>query len=312
MKRYIKFLFPNGSIRRKLVKKILVRLHLKSNAIAGYYNTWYVQQSQHPQLSKRTDLAHEPLISVVVPAYNTPKRYLDELVYSVISQAYSNWELILVNASTYPRSGKEIASCAEKDKRIRTINVENLGISANTNVGIKVSKGDYIAFCDHDDVLDPSALYEVAKVIVEEGAEFIYSDEDKISDNGEIYFDPHFKPDWSPDLLTHVNYINHLTVIKRTLINDAGLLNPEKDGAQDYDLLLRVTDLNPSIHHIPKVLYHWRAAANSTATDFSSKKNVTDAGKSALEAHFKRLGAEVMAMPKPEKPGFYVAFHTVD
>lgn len=281
--------------------------------IIGYYNTWYQQQATHPLLAEFSEevLKKGPLISIVVPAYNTPRRYLDELVYSVIAQAYENWELLLVNASDNKKMGSYIDACTEKDSRIRTIKVDNLGISANTNAGIAVAKGPYIAFCDHDDVLDPAALYEVGKRILETGAEFVYTDEDKISENGEVSFDPHFKPDWSPDLLTHVNYINHLSVIKRTLLDKVGLLNPEKDGAQDYDLLLRVAAQNPKIEHVAKVLYHWRAALNSTASDFSSKKNITKAAKNSLETYFKSQGTNVQVEPKEDRPGFYeLAFQT--
>jgi glycosyltransferase involved in cell wall biosynthesis len=307
IRKLAKTLLPANSKRRKLVKKPLVKVGLMSSVTPGYYDTWYGQQAEHPSLgiSSSQILREGPLISIVVPAYNTPKFYLEELVYSIISQSYEKWELILVNASSNPVLRSAINKCAEKDSRIRSIEVNNEGISANTNAGIKVAKGSYITFCDHDDTLDPGALYEVAQKIIDEAAELVYSDEDKISDNGEVYFDPHFKPEWSPDLLTHVNYINHLTTIKKSLIEKVGLLSPEKDGAQDYDLVLRITALRPKIAHIPKVLYHWRAVKNSTATDFSSKKNITNAAKSSLEQHFKELGSAVTVRPKADRPGFY-------
>ncbi len=306
MNKIAKVLLPTGSLRRRLVKKILVLFHLRSNVIAGYYNTWVHQQSDCPPLRDQLrDISGGPLISVIIPAYNPPPAYFEELIYSVISQAYQNWELILINASSKPESRATINDCKLKDGRIRIFETENKGISVNTNYGIKMAKGDYVAFVDHDDLLEPFALYEVALTIIDSGAELIYTDEDKISDNGEIYFDPHFKPDWSPDLLTHVNYINHLTVIKKSLMLKAGLLNPDKDGAQDYDLMLRVTDLSPKIAHVPKVLYHWRSTQNSTAQDFSSKKNITDAGRKSLEEHFKRQSLSVEAKPKKDSPGFY-------
>jgi len=298
--------FPRGSFRRKVARRALIKLGLRSTAVAGYYNTWVNQQGDGSQLHVQLKgISKGPLISVIIPAYNPPPAYFEELIYSVISQAYQNWELILINASSQARSKATINDCKLKDKRIRVFEVENNGISVNTNYGIKLAKGDYVAFVDHDDVLEPFALYEVALAIIDSGAELIYTDEDKISENGEIYFDPHFKPDWSPDLLTHVNYINHLSVIKKSLILRAGLLDPAKDGAQDYDLILRVTDLSPKIVHVPKVLYHWRSAQNSTAQDFSSKKNITDAGQKSLEEHFERQGLSVKAKPKKDSPGFY-------
>ncbi|MEI7539402.1 MAG: glycosyltransferase [Candidatus Saccharibacteria bacterium] len=307
-------LFPKTSLRRKLVRKILVILHLKSPFIAGYYNTCVQQQRRFPILMDQSrDLSSGPLISIVVPAYNTPEPYLNDLIYSIISQAYQNWELILINASDESNSKMMVNECASRDPRIKVFDVENRGISANTNIGIKESTGDYVAFCDHDDVLEPFALYEVVLKIIDEKAELIYTDEDKISDDGKIYFDPHFKPDWSPDLLTHVNYINHLTVVKKKLLHDVGLLDSEVDGAQDYDLLLRLIDKNPRIAHVSKVLYHWRSVRNSTARNFSSKKNITSSGKKALEQHFKRLGLNVKAEPKEDTPGFYkLAFEKVE
>ena len=131
------------------------------------------------------DLSQGPLISVIIPAYNPPAAYFEELIYSVISQAYQNWELIIINASSQLASKATINNCRSKDTRIRTFEAENKGISINTNYGIKMSKGDYVAFVDHDDVLEPFALYEVAQTIIDSGAELVYTDEDKISDNGE-------------------------------------------------------------------------------------------------------------------------------
>lgn len=310
----IDFIFPQNSSRRKLIKKFLIKMHLKSPYIAGYYDTWTQQQRRFPILINQSRaLLKKPLISIVVPAYNTPTAYLKDLIYSINSQSYQNWELILVNASSNLKSKLEIDECCNIDKRIKVISVKNSGISTNTNLGIKEATGDYIAFCDHDDILEPFALYEVVLKIIDEDSELIYTDEDKISDDGKVYFDPFFKPDWSPDLLTHVNYINHLTVVKKDLLNKVGLLNPEMDGAQDYDLLLRIVDENPKIAHISKVIYHWRAARNSTAQDFSSKKNVTNAGKRAIEQHFERLNQIVKVTPKKNKPGFYsLAFKKVD
>lgn len=299
--------FPAGSRRRRILKKLLQASGLRNYSATSYYNTWVQQKTLHPELNEfsNTVLQDGPLISIIVPAYNTPRRYLDELLYSIVSQAYPKWELILVDASDKPAAKDLLAQAPDLDSRIRVIETPNGGISANTNVGIKAAAGSYIAFVDHDDTIDAYALYEVAKIIMATKAELIYSDEDKISDDGEIYLDPHYKPDWSPDLLTHVNYINHLTVVKKELIEMVGLLDPEKDGAQDYDLLLRLVANDPVIQHIPKVLYHWRVARGSTAQDFSSKRNVTDAAKSALEQYFERQNLKVEVRPKPERPGFY-------
>jgi glycosyltransferase involved in cell wall biosynthesis len=305
-KEFTNLLFPKESLRRKAVKKTLVLLHLKSSFVVGYYNTRMQQQQMFPVLSNQSrDLSDAPLISIIVPAFNTPERYINDLLYSIISQAYENWELILVNASSEPNLIKMIRACAERDERIKVIDIKNVGISENTNIGIKASSGEYIAFCDHDDTLDPYALYEVALSIIDKKAELIYTDEDKLSEDGRYYNNPHFKPDWSPDLLTHVNYINHLTVVKKSLLDKVGLLNPEMDGAQDYDLTLRLASENPKVTHIPKILYHWRVARNSTASDFSSKKNITIAGKTALNNYFERSGLDAEVISKEHQPGYY-------
>lgn len=305
MSRIERIIFPKNSFRRKVVKRALIGLGLRSPVVAGYYNTLFQQGHRIISPAKVYTGKRTPLISIIVPAYNTKQRYLGELIFSLMSQTYPHWELILVNASTDEERARAINLISEKDTRIRTIRVKNKGISSNTNIGIQHSKGEYIAFSDHDDTLDPSALQDVAQSIADYGAEVVYTDEDKLSDNGEIYYDPHYKPGWNPDLFTHVNYVNHFTVVKKTIIDNVGPLNTKRDGAQDYDFMLRVFDTDPRVIHIPKVLYHWRAAEGSTARDFSLKKSVTDAGVAALKDHFDRIGMKVKVVPKKNRPGFY-------
>jgi hypothetical protein len=305
MKRVLKALFPANSFRRKFIKKILEKLHLRNYARINYYNTWAHQTYSNIAFARDESFSYEPLITVIVPAYNTTRTHFYEMVYSVVSQAYKNWELIIINASTEKNNRKFISSAEQIDVRIKVINTPNKGIAGNTNEGIKHAKGEYIAFVDHDDLLDPFALLTVVGTLQQDKPDLIYSDEDKISDDREIYFDPHFKPDWSPDLLTHVNYINHLTVVSKKVLAKVGPLDPSKDGAQDYDLLLRITDATNNITHISKVLYHWRAARTSTAQDFSSKSNVTKAGQAALAEHFARTKTNMVVEAKEDRPGFY-------
>jgi len=307
LNKIINIFLPKESPQRKLVKKILVIAKIKNPYLGGYYNLWMNQQRLQPPL-REVDPEVEGanvLISIVVPVYNPAEKHFAELIYSVMAQSYPNWELILTDASTDTAAQQRTADYALRDKRIKVFSNNTKGISNNTNHGIKQVKGDYVVFCDNDDVLDPFALYEFVKVIISEKADFIYSDEDKISDDSEVYFDPHYKPDWSPDLFTHVNYVNHLSAIKRTVLDEVGYLDPKKDGAQDYDLMLRVTDQDVKIVHIPKVLYHWRSTKGSTAQDFGSKKNVTDAGVSALSEHFERKGVDVSVTSQHNRPGFY-------
>lgn len=269
------------------------------------YNTWILQDEDSCFVSKEID--KEPFISIVVPAYNTdPSHYL-AMVYSVVNQHYENWELIIVNASEDEELKQNIKDSQNIDTRIKVVEPKkNLGIAGNTNFGLKYCKGDYIAFLDHDDLLHICALHSVAYAINNHGAELIYSDEDKIKDDSSFYFNPFFKPAWSPDLFENVNYINHFTVVKAEFVKKVEELRPKCDGAQDYDLLLRVIDTcKPKIEHISRVLYHWRAAETSTASDFSTKTYVLDAGTFALKEHLERVGVKGTAKAIPNRPGFY-------
>jgi len=308
MKKLLNSLLPAGSFRRRIAKKVLTAFGLLPKHRFDYYNTLAQQNREYIQfhLAEEDISRCEILISIVTPMFNTPSRYLYPFIYSVVSQSYENWELILVNASTDKKSRDHINSCTAIDHRIKVIEADNKGISSNTNIGIVHTSGDYIAFSDHDDVLAEHALYEVVKAIIKNPeVDLLYSDEDKLSEDGQQYLSPHFKPDWSPDLLTRVNYITHLVVIKKTIIDKVGLLDPSKDGAQDYDFLLRIADTQPVIIHIPKILYHWRLAASSTAKDFLLKPNITDAGKLALEEHFMRINVKAEVEPKKNRPGYY-------
>jgi O-antigen biosynthesis protein len=299
----LKQFFPEGSVRLKFAKKI--KKLLRGSHLQGY-SAWAHEQRDKIQLFEYEKLNYEPLISIVVPAYNTPERYLEPLVNSVIGQLYENWELVLVDASNDPLLSKNIENQQNIDKRIKVFPIENKGISENTNYGIKKAKGEYIALLDHDDLISYDAVYEVVRAINNNpDSDLIYSDEDKITDDGGLFVQPHLKPDWSPDLLTHVNYITHFLVIRKIIIEKVGYLDPDKDGSQDFDLVLRVTDYTKNIVHIPKILYHWRLAANSTAQDISNKPYIKEAGVRALTNHYKRIKVDAKVTAKKDKPGFY-------
>lgn len=255
---------------------------------------------------RKTSFGYEPLISIVVPLYKTPEEFLKALADSVKAQSYSNWELILSDGSGEDSPLDPILSELEKsDKRIRAVrNGKSLQIAENTNAAIAAAGGDYIAFADHDDLLTPNALFEVVSAINKDPeAEMLYSDEDKIG-IGEKYMQPNLKPDYDPDFLTSVNYICHLLVVKKDLLNRVGLLDPAFDGAQDYDFILRCTEATEHIVHIPKILYHWRFYEGSTAANPESKTYAFDAGRRAIKAHYDRLGwpCEVL---HGEFPGIY-------
>lgn len=232
-------------------------------------------------------------ISVIVPLYNTPLTFLREMIASVQQQTYSNFELCLADGSD-PEHGEVGEYClaeAAKDSRIRYQKLaQNGGISANTNAAVALAGGDFLALLDHDDVLHPAALYEVMRAITEQGADFVYTDENTFRKTPKDAYCPNYKPDYAPDTLRSYNYICHLTAFSRRLLDEVGLFRPECDGSQDYDLILRLTERAKKIVHVPHVLYYWRASAQSTAADISAKPYVLDAAKRALADHLERVG----------------------
>lgn len=231
--------------------------------------------------------------SILVPLYNTPKNFLLEMIKSVQDQTYANWELCLADGSdsSHADVGTICAECANADPRIRYQKLEkNLGISGNTNACIDMSTGDYIALFDHDDLLHPAALFEVMQAICNEGADFIYTDESTFHKKPSDAYFHHFKPDFAPDNLRANNYICHLSVFSRVLLEKAGKFRSECDGSQDYDMILRLTEQAQKIVHIPIILYYWRAHANSVADDIGAKPYVIEAAHRALNDHLTRVG----------------------
>lgn len=234
-----------------------------------------------------------PLISVIVPVYNTDSTLLTEMIQSVLDQSYRKWELCLADGSDdqHDYVGGICQRYASQDARIKYSKLEkNLGISGNTNAAILMSNGDYIALLDNDDLLAQGALYEVALAINETGADFLYSDEATFNVKPSDSDSMHFKPDYSPDYLRALNYICHLSVIERKLADRVGLYDPAYDGSQDYDFTLRVTENAKKIHHISKPLYYWRIHAGSVADDISAKPYAYEAAKRAVESHLERIG----------------------
>ncbi len=244
------------------------------------------------QMKRKFDF--EPKISVVVPMYNTKEKFFKELIKCMMDQTYSNWELCLADGS--PKQNDNLKKYYEQDKRIKYKYLDgNLGIAGNSNAAIGMATGDYIALLDHDDVLADYALYEIVYNLNKfPNAEFLYSDEDKIDENGNRY-DAYFKPDIAPDTLRCQNYICHFSVFKKELMEKLGGFRENYDGAQDYDIFLRMLEITDSknISHVPKILYHWRVHNESTAKLNSNAKNYAfEAGKKAIEDHIKRVGLE--------------------
>ena len=255
-----------------------------------------------------------PKISIVVPLYNTPLNFLEELLDSVVNQTYRNWELCCVDAGQDTAVGQHVQARAKADPRIRYQKLtENEGIAGNTNHGFELATGDYIALLDHDDILHPCALWYTAQAIVEQGADFVYTDEATFEGKVENVVLYHFKPDFMLDNLRSNNYICHLTTFSKVLMEQAGGgERAEYNGSQDYDLFLRLTEKAQKIAHIPHALYYWRSSPNSTASDISAKTYCIDAGIAALKAHYARCGVAVDDVTLiPGTPGYYKTDYTM-
>ncbi len=243
-------------------------------------------------------MSYKPLISVIMPVYNTPETFLRKAIDSVIKQLYPNWELCIADdASTEPHVQKILMEYSEKDNRIKVVTRKTNGhISAASNSALEIAKGEFAALLDHDDELADKALYRVAAEInICPDADLIYSDEDKIDEQGER-FSPHFKPDWNPELFFSNNYICHLSIIRTELIRKSGYFRKGFEGSQDYDLLLRCIALTDplKIRHIPEILYHWRAIHGSTALKASEKSYTTQAGLKALRDFFSKSNPDIL------------------
>lgn len=276
------------------------------------YKEWRQKYDiKQEELDKQRNItfAYQPKFSIVIPLYNTRPKYLKEMIDSIINQTYTNWQLCLTDASEDKKLlGSYLKEYAQKDARIEYKELEeNRGISENTNAAIEMAAGDFIVLADHDDIMPANALFECAKVLNEDATiDVIYSDEDKVDMSGKKYFEPHFKSDFNIDLLCSMNYICHLFVVKKEIIDRVGMLRSEFDGAQDHDFILRCTEVAENIRHIPKILYHWRCHINSTASNPESKMYAFEAGRKAIQEHYERLGIPA----KVEHGQFYGMYKT--
>lgn len=301
LKNQIKYYKEKYGIRKTVKKciskiwgKIMFIFKNKDIIKMDDYHKWiYFNEPTKNELQEQRTHKFEinPKISIIVPMYNTPVKYFDELVECLIYQTYSNWELCLADGSK--NKNKEIEKICKKDERIKYKFLNsNKGISENSNKALELATGEYIALLDHDDLLPEFSLFEIVKAINENpDVEFLYTDEDKCTTIKNRY-DPHFKPDFAIDTLRSVNYICHFSVYKKELMDKLGGFRSEFDGAQDYDLILRMSEETTKIVHIPKILYHWRVHPQSTAatTAGDAKPYAFEAGKKAIEAHLKRVG----------------------
>lgn len=266
------------------------------------YEPWFEYYKASPeelekQKKQEKKFSYRPVISIVVPTYQTPEHYLVEMLESVYAQSYSNWQLCIADASPSEDVKKTVEAFIQEKQETRIIYQhlkKNLGIAENTNAGLEIATGEWIGLLDHDDLLAPEALFEmVAKMNQNAEFEVIYSDEDKITEGKKgawKHSQPHFKPDFSVDLLRSNNYITHFLCVKRNVLEQAGGFRREFDGAQDYDFILRCTEKAKKVGHVPKVLYHWRVHRSSTSDNPMSKKYAYDAGQRAIEEHLERVG----------------------
>lgn len=294
-------------------KKYCNRIKKRFQDTEEVYNVWrkkYIPNTRKLKKQRAEKLEYEPCISIIVPTYKTPEKFLKEMIDSVRNQSYENWELCIGDGSVTEDTVKNVVeSYQKKDKRIKMLCLsENLGIAGNTNAALSIATGDYIALLDHDDILAPDALYEVVKWMNEhykDETDVVYTDEDKVSFDLKDYFEPHFKSDYNLDLLRSNNYICHLFVARKNIVDQVGGFRKEYDGSQDYDFILRCIEQSRHVEHVPKVLYHWRCHPGSTAANQESKMYCYEAGKRAIEDHLKRMGEDGCQVVMTEHLGFY-------
>ena len=255
------------------------------------FGTKSFPNAEERRREEETVFPREIKISVLVPLYNTPEKFLREMIDSVVTQTYKNWELCLADGSDDKHTdvGRICQEYIEKDSRIKYQKIEkNLGISGNTNVCFSMATGNFIGLFDHDDVMHPSLLFECVKTVCEKDADYVYTDEATFtSPNLDDLIVLHFKPDYSPDNLRANNYICHFSMFDADLLKKTGLFRPEYDGSQDHDMILRLTEEAKHVCHIPKILYYWRSHPNSVAADIGAKTYAIDAAQRAVHDHMR-------------------------
>ena len=305
--------------RRNGFSKLMDRLKNGTYVENSDYSTWFYTQrvtERELEIQRNTKFSYSPKISILVATFNTKEEYLKEMMDTVINQSYSNWQLCIADGSTNDFVEKYVQEnyLEYKDKISFKKLDQNYGISDNTNKAFEMATGDYICVYDHDDMLELDCLYEIVKNLQEYRYDVLYTDEDKFDDAKKEYDDPNFKPDFSEDLLRSHNYITHLFVVNKKIVDEVGYYNSQFDGSQDYDYTFRCIEKANRVYHIPRVLYHWRMHPESMAQDPESKMYCYDAGKRAIEAHYQRMGVEatVELMPKPLYGFYHTTYSTKD
>ena len=295
-------------------KEFWIRLHERFEPEEVPYGPWYeayVPDEAALEKQRHHYFEYSPLISVAVPAYRTPEKFLVQMIDSLLAQTYGNWELCIANGS--PEDGamkKVLEEYTKKDSRIRVSELtENKGIAGNTNAALEMARGEFVGLLDHDDLLAPNALYEIVRALDEDRTlDAVYTDEDKVTTELDEHFQPHLKPDFNLDLLRSNNYICHFFVVRRSIVQKVGGFRQEFDGAQDHDFIFRCIETAEKVGHIPEILYHWRTHKASTADNPASKMYAFDAGKRAIQAHLKRTGTEGTVSHTPDLGFFRVKY----
>ena len=291
-------------------REFWIRLHERFEPEEVPYGPWYeayIPDEETLDTQKKHKFDYMPLISIAVPAYQTPVKFLKQMIESLISQTYRNWELCIANASPDNEEMQRVlADYSARDSRVRFCNLkENLGIAENTNRAFAMARGEFMGLLDHDDLLAPNALYEIVQALQDHPqADALYTDEDKVTTELDEHFQPHLKPDFNLDLLRSNNYICHFFVVRRSIVEKAGGFRKEFDGAQDYDFIFRCTENAREILHVPEILYHWRTHKASTADNPASKMYAFEAGKRAIEANLERTGTKGV-VSHTQDLGFY-------
>ena len=295
-------------------KEFWIRLHERFEPEEVPYGPWYeayVPDEAALEKQRHHHFEYSPLISVAVPAYRTPEKFLAQMIDSLLAQTYGNWELCIANGSPEDSAMKKVLEeYTKKDSRIRVSELtENKGIAGNTNAALEMAQGEFVGLLDHDDLLAPNALYEIVRALDEDrNLDAVYTDEDKVTTELDEHFQPHLKPDFNLDLLRSNNYICHFFVVRRSIVQKVGGFCQEFDGAQDHDFIFRCIETAEKVGHIPEILYHWRTHKASTADNPASKMYAFDAGKRAIEAHLKRTGTEGIVSHTPDLGFFRVKY----
>ena len=310
IKRFFEYLKENGI--KETVYKILFGMQEDFD-----YDAWFRRNrilDEELERQKKIVFPYAPKISILVPTFNTPKDLLIEMIESVRNQSYANWQLCIADGSDQDETKNIIKEYVSKDNRIVVSWLDkNYGISGNTNKALELADGEYTALFDHDDVLELNALYEVVSSLQEVHHDIVYTDEDKLNGKTLQYEDPNFKSDYNEDLLLSHNYITHFFVVKTNILREVGGFNSEYDGAQDYDVILKCVEKTNDIHHIAKILYHWRMHEGSTALNPESKMYCYIAGEKAIQHHLDRIGVKTkVEMRKKPYWGLYHVEYLLD